>query len=124
MPDVGILTMTEMVNHARNIVNAVDLPLICDADNGYGNPINGMRTVGEYERAGVAGIHMEDQGTPKKCGHFEGKQIIPAEEMVRKIEAAIYTRKDEAFLFIARADARSVTGLAHIEELEKRFVHL
>lgn len=111
MPDVGILTMMEMVNQARNIVNAVDLPLICDADHGYGNPVNVIRTVKEYERAGVAGIHIEDQVAPKKCGHFEGKQIIPAEEMVKKIEAAIYAREDNDFLLIARTDARSVKGL-------------
>ncbi len=111
MPDVGILTMTEMVNQARNIVTAIDMPLICDADNGYGNPINVIRTVKEYERAGVAGIHIEDQVAPKKCGHFEGKQVIPAEEMVKKIEAAVYTREDDEFLLIARTDARSVKGL-------------
>lgn len=111
MPDVGILTMTEVVNHARNIVNAIDLPLICDADNGYGNPINVMRTVREYERAGVAGIHLEDQVAPKRCGHFEGKQIIPPEEMTRKIEASIYAREDNDFLLIARTDARSVRDL-------------
>jgi len=111
LPDVGFLTMTEMVNRARDIVGAIDLPLICDADNGYGNPINVIRTVREYERAGVAGIHMEDQVAPKRCGHFEGKQIIPAEEMVKKIEAAIYAREDEAFLLIARTDACSVAGL-------------
>ena len=111
MPDVGLLTMTEMVNQARNIVNATDLPLICDADHGYGNPINVIRTVREYERAGVAGIHMEDQVAPKKCGHFEGKQIVPAEEMVKKIEAAIYARENPAFLLIARTDARAIAGL-------------
>jgi len=111
MPDVGLLTMTEMVNQARNIVNAIDLPLICDADHGYGNPINVIRTVKEYERAGVAGIHIEDQVAPKKCGHFEGKQIIHAEEMVKKIEAAIHAREDPAFLLIARTDARAVAGL-------------
>ena len=111
MPDVGILTMAEMVNQARNIVGAIDLPLICDADNGYGNPINVIRTVKEYERAGVAGIHIEDQVAPKKCGHFEGKQIVPAEEMVKKIEAAIYAREEDDFLLIARTDARSVEGL-------------
>lgn len=117
MPDVGILTMTEMVNHARNIVNAVDLPLICDADDGYGNPINVIRTVKEYERAGVAGIHIEDQVAPKKCGHFEDKQVIPAEEMVKKIEAALYAREDDQFLLIARTDSRSIKGL---EEALKR----
>ena len=111
MPDVGLLTMTEMVNQARNIVNATDLPLICDADHGYGNPINVVRTVREYERAGVAGIHIEDQVAPKKCGHFEGKEIIPAEDMVNKIKAAIYAREDPAFLLIARTDARATAGL-------------
>jgi carboxyvinyl-carboxyphosphonate phosphorylmutase len=110
MPDVGLLTMTEMVSQARNIVNAVDLPVICDADNGYGNPINVIRTVREYEQAGVAGIHIEDQVAPKRCGHFEGKQVIPAEEMARKVEAALYARRDDNFLIIARTDARSVAG--------------
>lgn len=110
MPDVGLLTMTEMVTQARNIVSAVDLPVICDADNGYGNPINVIRTIREYEQAGVAGIHIEDQVAPKRCGHFEGKQVIPAEEMARKIEAALYARKDDNFLIIARTDARAVIG--------------
>lgn len=117
MPDVGVLTMTEMVNQARNIVNATDMPLICDADNGYGNPINVIRTVREYERVGVAGIHIEDQVSPKRCGHFEGKQVIPAKEMVKKIEAAIYARENDDFLLIARTDARSICGL---EEALKR----
>ena len=111
MPDVGLLTMSEMVNQARNIVNATDLPVICDADTGYGNALNVIRTVREYERAGVAGIHMEDQVAPKKCGHFEGKQVIAAEEMAKKIEAARYAREDENFLLIARTDARSIMGL-------------
>ncbi|UCF92511.1 MAG: isocitrate lyase/PEP mutase family protein [Desulfobacterales bacterium] len=111
MPDVGLLTMTEMVTHARYIVNAIDMPLICDADNGYGNPINVIRTVKEYERVGVAGIHIEDQVAPKKCGHFEGKQVLPPPEMLSKIKAALYAREDEAFLVIARTDARSVLGL-------------
>ena len=110
MPDVGLLTMTEMITQARNIVNAVDLPLICDADHGYGNPLNVIRTVKEYERAGVAGIHIEDQVAPKKCGHFEGKQVISAEDMAKKIEAAVYARNDPDFLLIARTDARSVLG--------------
>jgi len=111
MPDVGLLTMTEMVNQAHNIVNATDLPVLCDADTGYGNALNVIRTVREYERAGVAGIHMEDQVAPKKCGHFEGKQVIAAEEMVKKIEAARYARDDDNFLLIARTDARSIMGL-------------
>ena len=111
MPDVGILTMTEMVGQARAIVNATRIPLICDADNGYGNPINVIRTVREFESARVAGIHMEDQVAPKRCGHFEGKQVISRIEMVKKIEAAIYARENDDFLIIARTDARSVHGL-------------
>ena len=87
--DVGLLTMTEMVANAKYIAQAVDIPVICDADTGYGNPINVRRTVREYEMAGVAGIHLEDQVFPKKCGFFEGKQVIPMEEHVQKIKAAL-----------------------------------
>ena len=117
MPDVGILTMTEMVNQARRIILATDLPLICDADTGYGNPINVIRTVKAYENAGAAGIHMEDQVSPKRCGHFEGKQLLPAREMIAKIKAALFAREDDHFLLIARTDARSVSGLE--EALER-----
>jgi carboxyvinyl-carboxyphosphonate phosphorylmutase len=116
-PDVGLLTMTEMVTQARNIANAVDLPVIADADTGYGNAINVVRTVREYERAGVAGIHIEDQITPKKCGHFEGKQIVSQNEMVGKIKAAVDAREDPDFVLIARTDARAVLGF---EETIKR----
>ncbi len=116
-PDVGVLTMVEMVNQARNIVTATGLPLICDADNGYGNALNLVRTMQEFERAGIAGIHLEDQVFPKRCGHFEGKQVIPSEEMVKKIEAALYAREDEDFFLIARTDSRSVLG---IEEAIRR----
>lgn len=116
-PDIGLLTMTEMVTQARNIANAVDLPVIADADTGYGNAINVVRTVREYERAGVAGIHIEDQITPKKCGHFEGKQIVSENEMVGKIRAAVGAREDPDFVLIARTDARAVLGL---EEAIKR----
>jgi len=116
-PDIGLLTMTEMVNQARNIVDATDMPVICDADTGYGNAMNVIRTVREYERAGVAGIHIEDQVTPKRCGHFEGKAVISAEEMVKKIEAAIYARNDPDFLIIARTDARAVV---EVEEALRR----
>jgi 2,3-dimethylmalate lyase len=110
-PDVGLLTMTEMVDHARRIVEAVDVPVIADADTGYGNPLNVIRTVHAYERAGVAAIHLEDQVAPKKCGHMEGKQVIPAEEMAEKIRAAAAARTDADFILIARTDARAVEGL-------------
>ena len=109
-PDIGLLTMTEMVTQARNIDNAVSLPVIADADTGYGNAINMMRTVREYEKTGVAAIHIEDQITPKKCGHFEGKQVIPQDEMVGKLKAALDARQDPDFVIIARTDARAVIG--------------
>ena len=110
-PDVGLLTMTEMVAQAKNIVNATSLPVIADADTGYGNAINVMRTVREYEKTGVAAIHIEDQITPKKCGHFEGKQLISQDEMLGKIRAAIDAREDPDFVLIVRTDARAVLGL-------------
>jgi len=109
-PDVGMLTMTEMVGNAKYIANAVDVPVICDADTGYGNPLNVQRTVREYEAAGVAGIHIEDQLFPKKCGFFDGKQVISSEEMVHKIHAALDARTDPDFVVIARCDAYAVTG--------------
>jgi 2,3-dimethylmalate lyase len=110
-PDVGLLGMTEMVDNARRIVQAVDLPVIADADTGYGNPINVIRTVQEYEQAGVAGIHLEDQVAPKKCGHIEGKQVIPAAEMAAKVRAAADARSSPDLVLIARTDARAVEGL-------------
>jgi len=109
-PDVGMLTMTEMVGNAKYIANAVDVPVICDADTGYGNPLNVQRTVREYEAAGVAGIHIEDQLFPKKCGFFDGKQVISSEDMVNKIHAALDARTDPDFVVIARCDAYAVTG--------------
>lgn len=111
-PDVGLLTMTEMVDHARRIAQAIDVPLIADADTGYGNPLNVIRTVREYEQAGVSALHIEDQVTPKKCGHMENKQVIPAGEMVEKIHAAVEARSSDDFVIIARTDARAVEGLA------------
>jgi 2-methylisocitrate lyase-like PEP mutase family enzyme len=111
-PDVGLLTMTEMVTNARFIADAVDIPVVCDADTGYGNALNVRRTVREYEAAGVAGIHIEDQLFPKKCGFFEGKQVIAQEEAVQKIRAALDARTDPDFVIIARCDAYAVTGWA------------
>ena len=110
-PDVGLLGMSEMVDNARRIVEAVDVPVIADADTGYGNPINVIRTVQAYERAGVAAIHIEDQVAPKKCGHMEGKQLIPALEMAAKVRAAVAARRSPDFAIIARTDARAVEGL-------------
>src|ERR1022692_2441696 len=110
-PDVGLLTMTEMVDNARRIADCVDIPVIADADTGYGNPLNVIRTVGAYEAAGVAGIHIEDQVAPKKCGHMEGKQVIAAHEMAAKIRAAAEARAQAEFVIIARTDAPAVEGL-------------
>lgn len=109
-PDVGLVTQTEMAQNARYIANAVDVPIICDADTGYGNPINVTRTIREYEAAGVAGCHIEDQVFPKKCGFFEGKLVIPVEEHVQKIRAALAARRDQDFVVIARTDALAVNG--------------
>jgi 2,3-dimethylmalate lyase len=110
-PDVGLLTMTEMAGNAGRIAACVDIPVIADADTGYGNPLNVIRTVGAYEAAGAAGIHIEDQVAPKKCGHMEGKLVIPAEEMVQKVRAAVQARAQPDFVIIARTDARAVEGL-------------
>ena len=109
-PDVGLLTMTEMVANAKYIADAVNIPVICDADTGYGNPLNVHRTVREYEAAGVAALHLEDQVFPKKCGFFAGKQVVPVEEHVQKIRAALDARTDPDFVIIARCDAYAVTG--------------
>jgi carboxyvinyl-carboxyphosphonate phosphorylmutase len=110
-PDVGLLTMSQMVDNARRIAQAVDVPVIADADTGYGNPLNVIRTVQEYEFAGVSAIHIEDQVMPKKCGHMENKQVIAASEMTEKIRAAVEARGSSDFLIIARTDARAVEGL-------------
>jgi 2-methylisocitrate lyase-like PEP mutase family enzyme len=110
-PDVGLLTMTEMAASAGRIADCVDIPVIADADTGYGNPLNVIRTVGAYEAAGVAGIHIEDQVAPKKCGHMEGKLVISAQEMAAKVRAAVEARAQPEFVIIARTDARAVEGL-------------
>ena len=120
-PDIGLLTMSEMVDNASRIVNATSLPVIADADTGYGNPINVIRTVQAYERAGVAGIHIEDQVSPKRCGHMEGKQVIPAADMVAKVRAAVEARRSEDFVLIARTDAVAVEGLRGAIERAKRY---
>src|ERR1700760_2576644 len=92
-PDVGLMSLTEMVDNAHRIAQAVEIPVIADADTGYGNPVNVIRTVQEYEAAGVAAVHIEDQVMPKKCGHMEGKQLIAAGEMIAKVQAAVAARR-------------------------------
>ena len=110
MPDVGLLTMTEMIDNAGRIAEASGLPLIADADNGYGGVLNVRRTIQGFERAGVAGVHLEDQVIPKRCGHLAGKQVVPVEEAVAKIRAAADARTDADFVIIARTDAVAVEG--------------
>lgn len=121
-PDVGLVTMPEMVENARYIAEAVTIPVVVDADNGYGNAINAMRTVREFERAGIAGIHIEDQVWPKRCGHMFGKRVIPKEEMVGKIKAALDARHDKDFVVIARCDALMVNGLEDALERGEAYV--
>lgn len=121
MPDVGLLTASEMVDNASRIADASGLPLIADADTGYGNPINVRRTILDYEKAGVAGIHLEDQAWPKRCGHLAGKRVIPAAEMVAKIKAACDARRDAGFVIIARTDAIAVEGLEAALERGERY---
>ena len=110
-PDIGLTTMSDVLENARNIVNVTNIPVICDADTGFGNAINMIRTVREFESAGVAGIQIEDQVMPKKCGHTEGKLLITKDEMVQKVKAAVDTRRDNDFVLIVRTDAIAVNGL-------------
>lgn len=116
-PDIGLLSMTEMLDRARKFATAVDIPVIADGDTGFGNAITVMRTVEEYEAAGVAAIQLEDQIVPKRCGHMLGRSLISMEEMVGKVKAANHARKDDNFVIIARTDARTTHG---IDEAIKR----
>jgi 2,3-dimethylmalate lyase len=109
-PDLGLLTMSEMVENVRTIARSVQIPVICDADTGYGNPVNVWRTVNEYERAGAAALHIEDQVWPKRCGFLAGKQVIPQDEMVPKVRAACDARRNPDTVIIARTDALAVNG--------------
>jgi len=110
-PDIGILTLTEMVRHAKYMVESVNIPVIADADTGYGDSINITRTVEEYEKAGVSAIQLEDQVLSKRCGHMEGKEVVSCEEMVQRIKVAVKARKDKDLVIIARTDARAVYTL-------------
>ena len=122
LPDVGLISMTEAVEHARRIVNAVKLPVIVDADTGFGEAINAARTVAEMEAAGVSAIHLEDQVLPKKCGHLDGKELILPEAMVEKILAACAGRSDKDFMIIARTDARGVTSFEDAVDRANRYL--
>jgi len=124
IPDIGLVTMSETIERACQVVSAIKLPVIADADTGYGNAVNLVRTVREFERAGVAAIHIEDQITPKRCGHLDGKEVISITEMANKLEAALAARTDENFCIIARTDARGVHGLDDAIERARVFAQL
>lgn len=116
VPDIGLLTMSEMVEQSRRITDAIGIPLIADADTGYGGALNVYRTVREFERAGVCAIHLEDQEIPKRCGHLEGKRIVAPGIMQERLKAALDARTDPNFLIIARTDARANHGLEEAME--------
>ncbi len=120
-PDVGLVTLTEMTNHVRNIAEAVDVPVFADGDTGHGNVTNVIRTTREFEKAGAAGFFIEDQVAPKRCGHKEGKKVIPTEEMVAKIKAAVDTRVDDDLVIMARTDALAIYGMEEAIERVNRY---
>jgi 2-methylisocitrate lyase-like PEP mutase family enzyme len=120
-PDLGLLTMTEMVGNVRAISRAVNVPVICDADTGYGNPLNVWRTVREYEDAGASALHIEDQVFPKRCGFLAGKQVIPLESMAHKVRAACDARQDPNLIIIARTDALQLNGWDDVERRARNY---
>ena len=122
LPDIALLTLTEMAQQARYVARATSLPVIADADTGYGEALNVVRAVEEFEHAGLAGIHLEDQVAPKRCGHLDGKQVIPAADMAKKIRAATRARSDAGFYLIARTDARGILGLPEAIDRANRYL--
>jgi 2,3-dimethylmalate lyase len=121
-PDVGLLTLTEMVDCARRIVDAVDLPVFADGDTGHGNVVNAVRTMKQFEKAGVAAIFFEDQVSPKRCGHMSGKQVVPPGEMISKLHAAVDARIDPDLIIMARTDALALNGLDDAIERMHRYI--
>jgi 2-methylisocitrate lyase-like PEP mutase family enzyme len=124
IPDIGLVTLSETIDRAAQVVATIKIPIIADADTGYGNAVNLVRTVREFERAGVAAIHIEDQITPKRCGHLDGKEVISLAEMEKKLEAALETRTDPDFCIIARTDARGVHGFDDAIKRGRAFAEL
>ena len=122
VPDIALITMTEMAQFASLIVQATRVPCIADADTGYGDALNVRRTVHEFERAGLAGLHLEDQVSPKRCGHLDGKEVVPTQDMAKKVLAAVESKADPDFLIIARTDARGVEGLDAAIERARAYV--
>ncbi|PVE22187.1 carboxyvinyl-carboxyphosphonate phosphorylmutase [Microvirga sp. KLBC 81] len=121
-PDIGLTTMTEVAEVVATIADAVSLPLIVDADTGFGNAVNMVRTVRTFERAGAAGIQIEDQVFPKKCGHFSGKEVIPVGDMVQKIKAAVDSRRNQDLQIIARTDARAIEGFDRAMDRARAYI--
>lgn len=121
VPDIALVTLDEMAGQAAHVCQAVRLPVLSDADTGFGEAWNVVRTVIEMERAGLAGIHLEDQVSPKRCGHLDGKQVIPADEMAAKLRAAVDSKRDPSFLIVARTDARHVEGLEAAIDRARRY---
>lgn len=122
VPDIALMTQVEFADQAAKVCQVAPLPVISDADTGFGETWNVVRTVIEMERSGLAGIHLEDQVSPKRCGHLEGKQLIPAEQMASKLRAAVEAKRDSSFMIIARTDARGVEGLDTAIERAKRYI--
>jgi len=121
-PDIGLVTLTELTDHVAAVCDAVEVPVLADADTGFGNPINMTRTVRALERAGAGGMQIEDQVFPKKCGHFAGKDVVSLAEMVQKIEAAVDSRQDSDFQIVARTDARAVRGFGEALERANAYI--
>ena len=120
--DIGMMGLSENVAHCRHLARAISIPLTCDADNGYGNPLNVHYTVQMFEEAGVAGVNLEDQISPKRCGHMPGKEVVSREEMVKKVEAACLARRNDDFVIIARTDALAIEGIEATVERVRAYV--
>lgn len=121
LPDIGLTTLTEVAGRARQIARATDLPVLVDADTGFGEPMSAARTISECEDAGVAGCHLEDQVNPKRCGHLDGKEVVPTDVMLRRIGAAVKERRDDQFVICARTDAAGVEGIDSAIERAKAY---
>ncbi|MFV8395569.1 methylisocitrate lyase [Corynebacterium hindlerae] len=122
LPDIGLTTLTEVATRARQITRATNRPVLVDADTGFGEPMSAARTISELEDAGLAGCHLEDQVNPKRCGHLDGKEVVPVEEMVRRLGAAVLARRDPEFVICARTDAAGVEGIDAAIERAKAYV--
>ncbi|STC69759.1 methylisocitrate lyase [Corynebacterium pilosum] len=121
LPDIGLTTLTEVAGRSRQIARATNLPVLVDADTGFGEPMSAARTISEFEDAGIAGFHLEDQVNPKRCGHLDGKEVVPQDLMVRRITAAVNERRDENFVICARTDAAGIEGIDNAIERAKAY---